>query len=186
MARRTTIVILSAWLMIPGAVSHAASCDPADFTPGGARFTHGPIASAVRGLSARVGFRTDAEACVQIKYASNPELLQAVTSDAVLTEAADDFTGNIRVDSLTPATTYHYTIVVNGVDTAFDSSPRFKTFPPAGDPVSFTFGVLTDLVKVHTAPATATLAEEEPDDAVNIAIRHRLRGHRGDPGWRAL
>ncbi|MGD8616906.1 MAG: alkaline phosphatase D family protein, partial [Gammaproteobacteria bacterium] len=143
-----------------------APCDPADFSPGAAQFTHGPIVGAARARSAKIGFRTDTQACVQIKYATNPDLTGAVMSEGRLTGPFGDHTGKIIVTQLKPGTTYYYTVVVNGLDTAFPELPRFKTFPRSRIPAALTFGVLTDLGSQQPAPAMASLAQENPDFVV--------------------
>ncbi len=165
MVRYSSIAALSFWLGV-SASAQGATCNPDDFPPGAARLTHGPVAGAVRARSAKIGFRTDTQACVQIRYTPDHEPLGMVTSDAILTDSGDDFTGKIVIGNLTPNTSYQYTIVVNGVETAFLSAPHFKTFPLVEDAVSFSFGVLTDLNGDRTAPAMRALAEENPDFVV--------------------
>jgi phosphodiesterase/alkaline phosphatase D-like protein len=156
---------------------HGATCNPADFVPRAAQFTHGPIVGAVKAGSAEIGFRTDQRACVQVKYATDQSLIGAIASQPRLTEESDDFTGNVLITDLAPSTTYYYTIVVNGVDTVFPSLPRFKTFPPATDNATFTFGVLTDLISEKPAPAMATLAQEAPGFVVVLGdFDHRNPG----------
>lgn len=165
MERSGKVITLIAWLAVP-ASALSAPCNPGDFPTGAARLTHGPIVGAARARSVKIGFRTDQEACVQIRYAPVLEPLGDVTSDAVLTESDDDFTGKIVIGDLTPNTSYQYTIVVNGVDTSFLSAPRFKTFPLADSVAAFSFGVLTDLNDNRVAPAMGALAQEAPDFVV--------------------
>jgi alkaline phosphatase D len=114
----------------------------------------GPYVGGVTNVSAKVFAQTESAASIKIEYSTNPNLQNAITTAAVATSAASDFTGIVSIAGLKANTTYYYTVLVNNVTAALATPPQFTTFAAPGTASNFTFAVTSDFVNVNTNPDT--------------------------------
>jgi alkaline phosphatase D len=124
--------------------------------------THGPIAGAVTGSTARIFARTDITATVQVRYGTNPELAEAWDSVVVSTGALADYTAHVPLTDLTPDTVYYYDVLVDNVSQLGTGFAQFKTFPEAGSTRAFNFLVYTDFGLAAFDGGYTFAAREQP------------------------
>jgi phosphodiesterase/alkaline phosphatase D-like protein len=107
--------------------------DPA-FTPtGGAplrALSHGPMVGYTTPTTSRIWYRTKSSETVVVRYGTQPNLLGAVTSTPVNTQASNEFTGISLLTGLTANTRYYYQVEINGV--AQDGQPHSFLAAPGG------------------------------------------------------
>ena len=115
--------------------------------------------------SAKVGFRTDAAASVQVEYATNPNFNNSTTTSAVSTSSSDDFTGVIALSGLASNQGHWYRLVVDGVVQDPGFVQKFATFPTSGD---CTFAVFAD---VANADRNAIVYQRGKDDGALFALQ---------------
>lgn len=153
-----------------------------------AQLTHGPVVGAVTATRARVFVQTDGAASVKLRYSTAPDLADAIESTDASTRAGD-FTVQITLDNLNPASTYYFNILVDGVAQLNDPLPRFKTFPTAGTVTPFRFVILTDFRKPSTKPMDARVfgqASNENPDFVILGGDFDHRGPKTEPKKRQM
>jgi len=109
-------------------------------TPGSGQdqggITHGPQLGNLTSSSVRVWVRTSQAGSFSVVYATNPELSEAKTTEAVRTEWENDATGWIELKGLKSNTKYYYAISIDGniVDTKVNGNINsFMTLPDPGD-----------------------------------------------------
>src|SRR5450432_408089 len=112
--------------------------------------THGPVVGGVTDSGANIFVRTDQAASVAIRYGTDPNFANYLTSDAFDTDSSSDFTKIIQLAGLTAETTYYLDVVVNDVPQLTAPYPSFRTFPPIGSSRDFTFLALSDFTTVRT------------------------------------
>ncbi|MFB5600735.1 MAG: alkaline phosphatase D family protein [Nitrososphaeraceae archaeon] len=89
--------------------------------------------------------RTNQPSIMNIEYANNPMFLNS-SSKSKLVNIDTDFTGHIKLNNLSPATTYFYNVWFSSIDNDLTSSPimgRFTTAPSpsiSGNSISFIVG----------------------------------------------
>ncbi|MGB7329476.1 MAG: alkaline phosphatase D family protein [Rubripirellula sp.] len=137
----------------------------------------GPVLGDVRPTSAKFWVRTAGQATVQINVGD-------LTSQAVHTTAADDFTAVMTVDGLRPFTDYTYTVLVDEKAIQRDTF-KFKTAPDPGQRVAFdvAFGSGARYVPVneyawHNMAASRPLAYLGLGDNVYIDVMNRRGAQR--------
>ena len=152
--------------------------------------THGPVVGAVTPSSARIFARTSAAASVKMRYSTNADMSTPYTETAALsTTLATDYTTQITLTDLSPATTYYYDILVNGTPQFNTPYPQFKTFPQEGTSGTFKVVVLTDFMTTYMDPAqvdTFTNAGDENPDLVIIGGDFDHRNARGESDKRQM
>ena len=105
--------------------------------------THGPISGEVTATSVVLWARGNAPGVLTFEVADNPNFDGDPITASIELREEDDFTGEVRVTGLTPATDYWYrAVLVLGDLTSEPKGGRFHTAPAADDPaaLSFTFG----------------------------------------------
>ncbi|MEM7316791.1 MAG: alkaline phosphatase, partial [Planctomycetota bacterium] len=138
---------------------------------------NGPMLGDVQPTSARFWVRTAGAAEVQVKVGE-------LGSEAVTTDATDDFTAVMKVSGLTPFTEYRYTVLVDGKSIKRDAF-RFRTSPSPGQKAKFhvTFGSGARYVPANEY-AWRNMAEGRPlaylglGDNVYIDVMHRRGAQR--------
>ncbi len=137
-------------LLLAGAACSASTIQP---TPASrAALTHGPVVGAVTPHTARVLIRTSAAARVKLRYSTQPDLAGAQETAPVGTQTESDFTAQISLTDLMPATTYYLDVVVDDVSAKRAPYPSFQTFPPENAAADFSFVVLSDFKKDFMKP----------------------------------
>jgi len=106
----------------------------------GVELIHGPMLGCVTDTRATFWVRTAGEATVQVVLSTSPQLESPITSPAVKTAAAKDFTCVVAVDALKPDTAYHYTVQVDGKAALSAPYPAFRTAPGVGAKARFQIG----------------------------------------------
>jgi alkaline phosphatase D len=120
--------------------------------------TDGPVVGGVTDVRARIFARTGVAASVAVKYSTNANLANPVTSGALSTSSVHDFTAIVEIDGLKALTKYYYTILVNGKAQESSPYPSFTTFPAAGSNTSFNFSVFSDLQTTTNDPTVGAPA----------------------------
>ena len=126
---------------------------------------HGPLAGAVTFDRAKIWVQTHAQANVQVRYSTQPDLADAKLSDATSTDPDQNFTAQIELNNLKSSAAYYYDILVDGASQLRAPYARFKTFPQPGETRDFTFVQLTDFSASPelTAQTFAHADNENPD-----------------------
>jgi alkaline phosphatase D len=140
----------------------SASCrqQTGDRTQGATHRVAGPMVGAVTPTSAKVWFRVEPSAAVQVEYDIDGQFDgDSVATQPLVTEIGHDYTGTIDVTGLAPDTSYFYRIVIDGEPGK--ARARLKTFPVKADSVKI--ALLTDLMGKKDVPAFVPLADEDPD-----------------------
>lgn len=144
--------------------------------------THGPMVGAMTDSSAKIWFRVEPQANIQVEYAPDLEFDEGLKRSEIISTSADnDYTGTVTLTGLTANTTYHYRILVEGEDQTPTPQPQFKTFPkssPARHNITTTvkIGVLTDFKTdaEKNARAIQALSVEDPDFVIILGdLDHR-------------
>lgn len=112
------------------------SAAPTGTTP--ATLTTAPTIS-TSDTGARISFRADKACNAAIKYSTASDLSGSTTTSAVALASGADFTGKVDLSGLSAATTYYYTVLLDGVDQLTAPYPHAKTLPAAGSPAAFSF-----------------------------------------------
>lgn len=107
---------------------------------GGDVITHGPMVGHTTTTSARVWARAGSARSVSVRHAATADLAGAVSTAAVQADPAADFTVEIPVDGLTPASTVYYALEVDGKIVTPKPYPSFRTAPAAKAVSTFAFG----------------------------------------------
>lgn len=92
--------------------------------------THGPILGRLTSTDVGVWARTAQPGTFRVRYGTAPAQLDA-WSDRATTRIEHDNTGWVRITGLTPDTTYHYQVVVDGADMPIRPHGSFTTLPSA-------------------------------------------------------
>ena len=93
---------------------------------------HGPLLGSVTDRSASFWVRTSREAKIEIKIIGIGGIFSTVTS------SEKDYTAVIKATGLSPATTYQYTVIVDGIE--YPGKKIVKTFPSKNAHTKFTIG----------------------------------------------
>jgi alkaline phosphatase D len=160
--RVSAIPILVCWLLASG----AAAADRDD--DGYPRLMQGPMVGAVSPNSAMIWLRTSGEYEISIQYATNFEMRSPITTDAITSKKADDYTLVITIDNLEPATEYFYRVLVNGEgDKYLEEFPafRFATAPAKGAASSFriAYGSCPKFQDDRVQPIWTVITQFSPD-----------------------
>jgi len=97
---------------------------------------HGPMLGAVTDSAARIWVRTPAEAAVRVAVSASPDMKNPIAPPEAKTSRDADFTAVVEVGGLRPATTYYYSVSVDGRG-ALEKPAAFQTFPKVGSPARF-------------------------------------------------
>lgn len=116
------------------------------------------IVGGVTTSSAIVGFRTDIEGRVRIKYATNLNLNNALLSPSYTTLSTDDLTGKIELTGLQAAQKYWYRLVVDGVEFNPGTVQKFETFPLPGTGASVRISIYADAAPYSNGRAAHSYA----------------------------
>lgn len=148
----------------------------------------GPIAGGVSDTSAKIWVRTSAEASVLVLYGTEKNLTNPGRSSILRTHAKKDFTRRVKLQSLTPLTTYYYKVLVDGVSQNSAPYPHFTTFATPGTPTTFSFGVLNDFGSIGAAKGQKpklydTFKNLVHDDPSFIVIGGDFWHNEVDPPW---
>lgn len=132
------------------------------------RITEGTMVGGVTATTARVWFRVEPSASVEVECSTDPEHSAAFTCSerAVRTTPRSDFTGIARLEGLEPDTTYRYRLRVDGQARTEHPVPSFRTFPLSAD--SATLGFLADLDESRPAPIFSRMADVDPGVVVLV------------------
>ncbi len=100
---------------------------------------HGPMVGEVTDTSASIWVRLSDASNFNVKVTqaglkANPLANRPAT---VTAGTGDDFTSVFQIDGLQPDTTYHYTVVIEGVESQTSIDNHFRTMPEAGKPSKF-------------------------------------------------
>lgn len=154
-------------LALPGATGVAAAA-PAARAP---RLTHGVVTGDVTATSAQVWARGSGPGRAQIVYGTDPERVRAGRTrhtGSVRLEEARDFTVQVPLDGLEPATRYHYAVRLHDKGQPVQGPlATFTTAPHEDDPrdVLFTWGadVGQGLKNPPPFPAFSSMLAQDPD-----------------------
>jgi len=83
---------------------------------------------------------------VRLRYGTDADLKEAVTTEWVGVSAESDFIHQFRLTGLKPGTVYHYASETSGPGASPEHAPhrgKFRTSPPADSPGNFRFCVMT-------------------------------------------
>ena len=98
----------------------------------GAAFLHaGPMVGHVSDTTARLWAKASNQARLAFKIGLQPDLSDGRVVDAAALAEASSFTGQAQVDSLQPATRYHYAPLLDGAPALARPYPSFLTAPAA-------------------------------------------------------
>lgn len=136
---------------------------PTSGTTSTAEMTHGPLVGGVTSDSAQVWVRTNTAARVKIQIANAADTANTKFSRELESDADSDFTLNVPLEQLSPATSYSFKVWVNGLEQA--QGGAFKTFPAAATAARFKMVVLTDFAYNGALPVRTfeQAANENPD-----------------------
>jgi alkaline phosphatase D len=132
------LIVLSALAL---AVAGAAGTGSGGPEPLGV--THGVASGDVTAQSAVIWARASAPAVMHVQYDTDAGFLSPREAGPVPVAEDTDFTGQVRLDELEPATRYHYRIWFSGSDGPSEAAPGTFTTAPAPDAaraVSFVVG----------------------------------------------
>jgi len=154
-------------LALPGATGVAAAA-PAARAP---RLTHGVVTGDVTATSAQVWARGSGPGRAQIVYGTDPERVGAGGArhtGSVRLDEARDFTVQVPLGGLEPATRYHYAVRLHGRGKPVQGPlATFTTAPHEDDPrdVLFTWGadVGQGLGNPPPFPAFSSMLAQDPD-----------------------
>lgn len=132
------------------------------------RLMEGPMIGAVEPGKALIWGRANGAYIVQVIYGEDPELANAVTTDAVTARPEDDYTVRIALTGLKPDTRYSYRIVVEGKADKYvnEGAPcTFKTAPKAGakDVFRVAFGSCARYQMDRVQRVWSAVEETQPD-----------------------
>lgn len=124
--------------------------------------TQGPMVGAVSDTSAKIWLRTFDPIEVEVRCQAKNGNSQSVAKTK--TAAAEDLTAELLVGDLQPSTDYTYSVILDGVEVKFPYPLTFRTAPPDGEPLkySFAFGGGAGYVTPHERMWT-TIAAAHPD-----------------------
>ncbi len=130
--------------------------------------THGPVVGAVTARTARVWLRTSGPASVKIESAADGQTQTKYVSGTFVSDDKNDFTLQIPLENLTPATQYDVTVWVN--ESAQPRQGRFRTFPNENNAAPFKMVILTDFgyLQAPVSNRVFELAAAENPDLVFI------------------
>ncbi len=144
--------------------------------------TDGPLVGAVTDTEARIWFKTDDDASVQVQYSTSADLSNAITTAPISTVKASNRTGIIELEGLLPETRYYYRIIVDSTPQQASNYPSFTTFAPAGSTRDFSFAVMADLEDTDDFPsAPAPVYEQVASEDIEFVMQIGDFDHR-DPG----
>lgn len=145
--RRRRLLALSAGAFSAGTLSgapwHAIAA-----TLGYPRLMQGPMVGACGPSHISIWGRASGPYALQVQYSRDPAFGEYETTPPVATSAATDHAATIRIDGLTPASTYHYRVLVDGVVDRYRPTPFATRTAPAG-PATFSaaFGSCARIVR---------------------------------------
>jgi alkaline phosphatase D len=101
--------------------------------------THSPVVGGVTSSEATIVFRTDVPSDVRIELSEGENFSSSFFSSIANTGNDSGYFGKIRVTGLESSTKYYYRFEING--SLFDDGifRSFRTFPPEGSSLDFTF-----------------------------------------------
>ena len=131
--------------------------------------THGPVVGATTSESATIWLRTDATRQVKLRVArSTDALLEADPVAYRYPSAATDFTEHIEVFGLSPGTTWHYDLELQGVR----YGPWSLTTPPPDTGPTRLRLAFGSCAKTDEQPIFAQVAALDPDVFLFIGDNH--------------
>lgn len=130
-----------------------------------AGITHGPLSGEVSAEGVTLWARGENAGTLLFEIADNADFSGDVTSVEVEVDEDSDFTGETRVDGLTPATQYFYRVALDGGEAR---TGQFKTAPDSASGFDFVFGACLGGQGYCRNPETGweifnTMLAQEPD-----------------------
>ncbi|NBC66599.1 MAG: alkaline phosphatase [Bacteroidetes bacterium] len=127
------------------------------------KLVHGPMLGDMTENSVKIWVRTVSEIPVRVAVSREPDMANAVLSDAVLSRSENDYTAEVWIRDLEPDTKYYYDLLLDGKHTIRTDHQTFKTFSKRGHPSSFqmVFGGCAGFVP-HNERMWDTIRKFEP------------------------
>ena len=101
-------------------------------TSGDAYVELGPMIGHTGPTDSRIWAKASKAAQLGVKVGTSPDLLDGRVIAGPRLEQDSDFMGNVRVDGLMPATTYYYSVLLDGAAAMVRPYPSFNTAPEPG------------------------------------------------------
>ncbi|MDW7680213.1 MAG: alkaline phosphatase D family protein, partial [bacterium] len=98
---------------------------------------HGPMLGCVSENSAKFWVRSVDEVPVQIIASLSNNLTTAIKSEKILSDSKEDYTAIVELNGLQPATTYYYSVLINGKSEIKPPFPSFRTYPAISSQAQF-------------------------------------------------
>lgn len=161
---------------------------------------HGPLLGNVTDSQAAFWVRTALETDVRVMLSTTPAFARPIYSQAVRSQAGDDYTAVVSVNNLQPQTTYYYAVGIGDGVWQYSDRQQFRTFASRGRPGRFkiAFGGGAGYVP-HNERMWNTISQCQPDALLllgdNVYIddpesvvmqQYTYQRRQSRPEWRAL
>lgn len=128
------------------------------------RLLQGPMVGASGPTHVTIWGRANGPYPLTVEYATDPEFTNPVTSAAVPTSLATDFTGVVRLDGLEPGKRYWYRVLVGGEVDKYQQAPYWtRTAPEGAADFRVGFGSCARIARDSDQRIFNTVVREAPD-----------------------